>query len=263
MDRVTEHNRNAWDVESAAGESPWVIPVAPSIVAAARRGQWDVYLTPNRPVPKAWFGELDGKTLLGLASGGGQQVPVLAAAGAVVTSFDLSEEQLARDRFVAERDSLDIRYEQGNMANLSRFSEQSFDIVFHPVSNVFAPDIDVVWRECFRILKPGGRLLSAFMNPDFFLFDHDALEAGGALEVRYRLPFASARDLPPDLYEARIDRGAAFEFSHSLDDQLGGQLRAGFVLEGFYEDRWNDDATALNPYMPTTFATLAVRPGNA
>ncbi len=263
MDLVTEHNRNAWDVESATGESPWVVPVAPSIIAAARRGLWDVHLTPNRPVPKPWFGELGGKALLGLASGGGQQVPVLAAAGAVVTSFDLSKEQLARDRYVAERDGLDIRYEQGNMADLSRFDDESFDIVFHPVSNVFTPDVGVVWQECFRILKPGGRLLSAFMNPDFFLFDHDALEAGGALEVRYRLPFSAARDLSPDLYEARIDHREPFEFSHSLEDQLGGQLTAGFVLEGFFEDRWNDDATPLNPYMPTTFATLSVRPGTA
>ena len=96
------------------------------------------------------------------------------------------------------------------------------------------------------------------MNPDFYLFDHDALERGGALEVRYELPF-TPRSLPPRLYDRRIDDREAFEVSHSLDEQIGGQIAAGFSIEGFYEDRWNDAATPLNRYMPTTFATLAVR----
>ena len=116
-----------------------------------------------------------------------------------------------------------------------------------------------VWRECHRVLAAEGRLLAGFMNPDFYLFDHDALEQGGALEVRYRLPFVSQRDLPPPLYERREDGNEAFEFSHSLDAQIGGQIRAGFRIDGFYEDRWNDAATPLNAYMPTTFATLARR----
>lgn len=259
MNDITQHNRRAWNAESTDGDSPWCVPVASAIVSQAKAGNWEVFLTPLKPVPRNWFGDLDGAKLLGLASGGGQQVPVLAAAGAKVTSFDLSEEQLDKDREVAERDGLDIAFAQGDMADLSRFEDSSFDVVFHPVSNVFVPDVNVVWRECFRVLRPGGRLLAGFMNPDFYLFDHDALEKGGALEVRYRLPFSAPRDLPPRLFDQRRDRNEALEFSHSLDDQIGGQLKAGFSIEGFFEDRWNNAATPLNAYMPTTFATLARR----
>ncbi len=261
MQDITQHNRAAWNAESTDGESPWCVPVGAEIIAQARDGYWEIFLTPTRPVPRNWFGELEGKRVLALASGGGQQVPLLAAAGADVTSFDLSEAQLDKDRLVADREGLEIRYEQGDMADLSRFGDASFDLVFNPVSNVFVESVNAVWRECFRLLVPGGRLLTGFMNPDFYLFDHDALEQGGVPEVRYRLPFSSVRDLPPRLHDQRIDQGEAFEFSHSLDDQIGGQLAAGFVIEGFFEDRWNDAATPLNPYMPTTFATLAVKRG--
>ena len=43
------------------------------------------------------------------------------------------------------------------------------------------------------------------------------------------------------------------------DDEIGGQIAAGFAIEGFYEDRWDNEATPLNQYMPTSMATLAVK----
>ena len=258
VNEILNHNRLAWNFESDGGDSPWCVPVDSATIAAAKQGQWDIFLTPLKAVPKNWFGDIAGKRMLCLAAGGGQQVPVLAAAGATVTSFDLSPSQLAKDGAVAAREGLDIRLEEGDMADLSRFDDQSFDIVVHPVSNVFAPDINIVWRECSRILVDDGRLLSGFMNPDFFLFDHDAIEDGGVLEVRYELPFTPT-SLPPRLYDRRIDRREAFEHSHSLGDQIGGQIAAGFTIHGFFEDRWNDAATPLNRYMPTTFATYARR----
>ena len=216
-------------------------------------------LTPISRVPDAWFDDVRGKRVLCLASGGGQQAPVLAAAGAIVTSFDLSEEQLAKDKLVAERDGLDIELVQGDMANLSCFESGCFDLIFHPTSNVFAQNVRVVWQECHRVLATQGRLLSGFMNPDYFLFDHDALEAGEPLVVCNSLPFSESTDSAPDRLQERLDQCEALEFSHSLDDQIGGQIDAGFVIAGLYEDKWSDDATRLNPFMPTSIATLAIK----
>ena len=93
---------------------------------------------------------------------------LFAAAVANVTSFDNSPEQLGKDRIVAERDGLNIVYEQGDMADLSRFSEASFDLVFHPVAHIFCADTLPVWQYCARILRPGVLLLSGFMSPDFY-----------------------------------------------------------------------------------------------
>ncbi len=257
---VVRLNRSAWDQQSSSGASPWVQPVDADTIARARRGDWQVILTPTLSVPATWFGEVKEARVLGLASGGGQQMPVLAAAGATVTSFDNSAEQLAKDRLVAEREGFDMRFEQGDMADLSRFADASFDLIFHPVANVFCADILPVWRECFRVLRPGGRLLAGFMNPCFYLFDHDAIEQGAQPNVAYPLPYSDLASLTDEEIQLRVEQGEAVEFSHSLDTQIGGQLQAGFVITGFYEDRWDDDATPLNAYMPTSMATLAVKP---
>lgn len=259
MNDILEHNRRSWNEQSRQGESRWCQPVDGEEIAKAREGVWEVILTPTVSVPRSWFGDVRSRNILCLASGGGQQAPVLAAAGAHVTSFDNSEEQLAKDALVAEREGLEMALVQGDMADLSCFPEDTFDLIFHPVSNVFVEDVRRVWQECFRVLKSPGRLLAGFMNPDFYLFDHELIEDGGELLVTYRLPYSDIRDLDRDRLEKRRARLEALEFSHSFDDQIGGQIAAGFVISGFYEDRWSDDATPLNRFMPTSMATLAIK----
>ena len=160
-----------------------------------------------------------------------------------MTSFDNSPAQLAKDEYVALRDGLDIAYEQGDMADLSRFDDESFALIFHPVSNVFSEHILPVWQHCARILRPGGRLLSGFMNPDFYLFDHDDLDRGGPMRVRFSLPFADTEHLGDAEIKKRQAEGRALEFSHSLQTQIAGQLDARLLLAGFYEDHWDTQAT--------------------
>ena len=262
MNDISSYNRKAWNRESKDGESRWCQPVEPQVIAKAREDEWQVILTPTLSTPKSWFEDVRGKSILCLASGGGQQAPVLAAAGARGTSFDNSEEQLAKDRLVATRDGLDIDLIQGDMADLSCFENGAFDLIFNPVSNVFVPDVMPVWNECQRILVESGRLLAGFMNPDFYLFDHDAIDAGEPLLISHKLPYSDIHDLSPERLSGRRQAGSALEFSHSLKTQIGGQLEAGFLIAGFYEDRWEEDATVLNTYMPTSFATCAIKVRN-
>ncbi len=260
MTNPIDHNRRAWDKQSSEGQSDWVQPVDADTIAKARRGDWQIILTPLRPVPADWFGEFSGKDILCLASGGGQQAPVLAAAGGIVTSYDLSDAQLAKDRLVADREGLDMATIQGDMADLSCFEDACFDLIFHPISNVFAPDIVPVWQECHRVLRPGGRLLSGFMNPDFFIFDHLAIEDGADIQPVFKIPYSDERDMDAGRLDAIIKEGVALEYSHSLDAQIGGQIKAGFMIAGFFEDWWTGDATPLNRFMPTSMATLAIKP---
>ena len=250
-------NRAAWD-RQVESNNEWTRPVGPEVIAAARAGSWSVLLTEQRPVPREWFPPLAGRNVLCLASGGGQQGPILAAAGARVTVLDNSPRQLAQDQFVAERDGLALETVEGDMADLSAFADASFDLVFHPVSNCFAADVRPVWREAFRVLRAGGVLLAGFLNPVVYLFDEERAEAG-ELIVRHPLPYADTTDLAPEVLAQKLERGVPLEFGHLLADQLGGQLDAGFVLTALYEDRHRTYAPAR--VTPTYIATRAVKPG--
>jgi SAM-dependent methyltransferase len=254
---ILSYNRQAWNRKVERGNA-WTIPVTAEEVASARLGTWQILLTPTKFVPKAWFPTLRGLDILCLASGGGQQGPLLAAAGARVTVFDNSPAQLAQDRLVAERDSLQLDTIQGDMADLSVFPDDHFDLIFHPVSNVFVPKVRPVWSEAFRVLRPGGFLLAGFDNPLIHIFDADLMDEKGHLEVRYAIPYSDLTSLSDDKRSQQITSNNPLEFGHSLEDQIGGQLEAGFFLSGFYEDI--DPTSILSKYIPSYIATRAFKP---
>ena len=252
---IRAYNREKWDRQVEYG-NPWTIPSSPEDIAAARQGKWSVLLTEQKAVPRAWFPQdLHGVDILCLASGGGQQGPILAAAGANVTVFDNSPRQLEQDRIVAKRDGLVLITVEGDMRDLSVFGDCSFDLVFNPVSNVFCPEVRPVWKEAFRVLRPGGVLLAGFDNPAMYIFD-GALALKGVFEVKYPLPF-DATKLSEEERLREFGDESPLEFSHSLEEQMGGQLEAGFVLIGLYEDQQN---SPLGKYMPAYIATRSIKP---
>ncbi|HEX8921559.1 MAG TPA: class I SAM-dependent methyltransferase [Pyrinomonadaceae bacterium] len=252
---IRDYNRTAWDNEVERGNE-WTQAVAPEVIAAARQGTWEVLLTETRPVPREWFPDLNALDVLCLASGGGQQAPILAAAGARVTVFDNSPKQLEQDRKVAERDSLNLSTVEGDMTDLSSFSDESFDLIFHPCSNLFIPDVRPVWKEAYRVLRRGGVLLAGFLNPVIYLFD-DRIVERAELQVRHALPYSDLDSLPEDERRQLIEKGEPLEFGHTLADQIGGQTDAGFLIKGFYEDRHR--TLAIAKYTPTYIATRAVK----
>ena len=257
---IRAYNRHAWDRQVEQG-NPWTIPVGPEAIAAARRGDWEILLTPSKAVPRAWFPDLPGRDVLCLASGGGQQGPILAAAGARVTVLDNSPRQLAQDRAVAEREGLALTLVEGDMRELAMFAAASFDLIVHPVSNLFVPDVRPVWAEAFRVLRQGGILLAGFNNPVRYLFDVELVEQTGVLQAKYALPYSDLLSLTEEQKQRYLDEGSPFEFSHTLDDQIGGQLDAGFVIIGFYEDSDpNAEDDPLSRYMPSFIATRAIKP---
>ena len=253
---VLDFNREAWNKRVGEGNR-WTVPMSAETIAAARRGDWQLILTPKKPVPREWFGDVAGRDVLCLASGGGQQAPVLSAAGARVTLLDNSPAQLDQDRMVAQRDQLDIAIFQGDMADLSRFADGSFDLIFHPVSNCFVPQVRPVWREAFRVLRPGGALLAGFTNPILYVFDDAACEKGEFV-VRHKIPYSDLTSLSDEERRQLAERQEPLNFGHTLEDQIGGQLDAGFVMAGFYED--GDPAYPLARFLPVFIATRSVKP---
>jgi len=251
MDNYTETNAKAWDRWVEDGIE-WGIPISHEDYETARSGEWGVYLTPVKTVPKDWFLPFKGAGILGLASGGGQQMPVFSALGAKCTVFDNSVKQLESERFVAEREGYAIEIVKGDMTKPLPFADSSFDMIFHPVSNCYIEDVYPVWRECFRILKKGGVLLAGMDNGLNFLFnDYDKLI------VENKLPFNPLKD--PKLYDMLAADDSGVQFSHTLAEQIGGQLKAGFRLTDLYEDFDRPGNGHLWEYAPTYIATKAVK----
>ena len=117
-----------------------------------------------------------------------------------------------------------------------------------------------MWREFYRVLKPGGELFAGMMNPSFFMFDHaEALEKK-ALEVKHKLPYSDVESIDKRELQRIVDDEVPLVWSHSLETLIGGQTKAGFSILDLYEDWWAGDDTLLNNYSPTTFVTRAKKP---
>ncbi len=219
-------NAESWD-KWAKDDCTFSKPISHEEYAKIKDGKWEIYASPLTPIPKKWFGNLKRKKVLCLASGGGQQAPIFAALGAEVTVLDISKEQLALDALVAEREGLDINLVRGDMTQRLPFDNETFDLIFNPVSTTYIRKVEPLWCECYRILKKGGKLITAITNPDVFAFDL----IGGKLELKYRIPYDPTTD-DHDNDESRED----IQFSHSITTQIGGQLKAGFILVDLFED---------------------------
>ena len=253
---IRSYNREAWNREVEGGENRWTIPVSHEVIEKARHGEFDIVLTENIPVPHRWFPSLTGTDVLCLASGGGQQGPVLAALGANVTVFDNSPAQLKQDQLVAERESLVLKTVEGDAEDLSGFPDESFDLIFNPCSTVFMQNVRIVWQECFRVLRPGGILMTGAMNPVHYIFDLYRMDEE-ILDVQHSIPYSDLTDLPGEILDELIEKGLPLEFGHSLTDLLGGQCAAGFVITDLYEDVMSDSLLAR--YHPNFIATRAVK----
>jgi len=253
---IRSYNREAWNREVEGGESRWTQPVSAEVIAKARQGEFSIVLTENIPVPHRWFPSLKGTDMLCLASGGGQQGPILAALGANVTVFDNSPAQLKQDQLVAEREALIIQTVEGDAADLSMFANESFDLVFNPCSTVFMADVRAVWRECSRVLRHGGILMTGSMNSIHYIFDLFKMDEG-VLEVTHQIPYSDLTSLPKEDLDEQIEKGLPVEFGHSLTDLLGGQLDAGLVITDMYEDYMLE--SPLHNYHPSYIATRAMK----
>ncbi|RYX99795.1 class I SAM-dependent methyltransferase [bacterium] len=253
---ILSYNKQSWD-KQVLNKNMWTIPVSPEEIEKARTGIFQIVLTPEKPVPMDWFPQpLKDKKVLALASGGGQQAPILAAAGALVTVFDNSPLQLAQDKLVAEQNNLSLETIEGDMADLSVFADQTFDFIFHPCSNCFVPDIKKVWQEAYRVLKKGGTMVSGISNPINFIVDPE-LEEKGVLQLKYKVPYSDMTSLDEEERKRYTDKNEPLSFGHSLEDQIGGQINAGFSIIGFYEDGWQH--TPLSKHMNGFIATRAIK----
>lgn len=257
MNDYLKFNQDRWNRVSRNQGNPYTIPISHETLMLAKEQPLAVALTGGRMVPPAWFKRAPGNKILGLACGGGQQGPIFAVKGYDTTIMDYSEEQLAHDRMVADRENLVIQTVQADMTKPFPFGDGAFDIIFCPVSNVFIDSLDNLWRECSRVLKTSGLLMAGYMNPWIYMYDADIVWdcPEEAPLLTYSLPFDS-RKLEQE-GKIAISPEYGYEFSHTLEEQIRGQLKNGFAMIDFYESR--DERNRLSAFGPTYIANLCIK----
>lgn len=253
MQHYIAYNSHMWDAWSE-DHNTWSIPLTPEEFQKAKNSTIGFVLTPTKNVPLSWF-EGVGKDVLGLASGGGQQGPVMAAHGYRVTMLDNSILQLQSEKMVAEREDYSLLALQADMTLPFPCKDESFDMIIHPVSNCYIEDLQPTWNECYRVLRHGGVLMAGWTNPIMYMFDDEALDDWDRpLIVRNKLPYNGRVEVENGA-ELSLDTG--YQFSHTWEAQIGGQLKAGFLLKDFYED--NEPGIHLGAYTSLFAASLAVK----
>lgn len=228
----------------------WGKPISHETYLKALAGEWDVLLTPTKPVPHDWLGNLHDKKILGLACGGGQQMPIFAALGADCTVLDYSSRQIEMEHLVAQREQYTIRIIQADMAKPLPFDDGEFDIIFHPVSNCYVEDVRAIWKECYRILKRGGYLLSGVDHYINHIVDENETT------IINSLPFNPLKN--PEQMQQLQQSDSGVQFSHSLEEQIQGQLDTGFRLLNLYEDT-NGEGRLHDLHIPTFLAMRSVK----
>lgn len=228
------HNRAAWD------------RLARSRDRLTRPAREEDFADPLGSVDgPGWLGgNIVGKRVLCLAAGGGRQGPIYAAAGAEVTVVDLSPVMLEQDRAVAAQRKLHLRTLEASMDDLTELADGTFDIVIHPVSTCYVPDIARVYREVARVLIPGGLYISQHKQPTSLQAGLDQGPQGYALQFAY---YRQA-PLPPATRPNLVRELGTQEYIHRWESLIGLMCRAGFAIEDLTEPLHADPEATVNTF---------------
>lgn len=212
--------------------------------------------------PLGWLGgSVEGQRLLCLAAGGGRQSSIYAAAGAQVTVVDVSPAMLELDRAAAAQRHHSIRVVETSMDDLSMFGAGEFDVVIHPVSSCYLPDVAAVYRQVARVIRPGGVYVSQHKTPTSLQTSTDRVADG-----RYQIEHAYYRNspIPPPHSESpatrRLREHGATEYLHRWEQLIGGMCRSGFVIEDLVEPKHAESSAAAGTFADRAgFVTPYVR----
>ena len=243
MDELADYNRERWEALVAAG-TEYGRPLLDLDRESARAWIADQALLSDEAIAN-----LAGKDVFVLAGGGGQQSAALSVLGAEVTVMDITEGQLAGDRRAAEHYGYDVRIEQGDMRDLSRFDDDAFDFVWQPYSINFVPDYGLVFRGVARVLRPGGIYRLDIENPfSGSIWEDSWHEKGYALSKIYE---DGSEHFFHDPHWDVIDTDGTErrvlgprEFQHTLGPLLTMLAGLGFNLKGMWERPNDGDPTA-------------------
>lgn len=226
-DKIAEINERHWEwaVKKGAGCTiPW-LDLDPVLLRQIASGESDPspdWLSGEYLYPPEVLSGVEGKEVLCLASGGGQQSAVFGLLGAQVTVLDLTEGQLKGDRTAAAHYGYEITPIQGDMRDLSCFSDESFDLVYQGNSMCWIPDVRQVYQGVVRILRSGGIYRVDFANPATEFVDCFHWDEG----YRITVPYAEVESI-----ERLEDGPESIQFRHHMGEIFNGLIDMGFSIQ--------------------------------
>ena len=127
--------------------------------------QQSLYAQTSRHLLKM-AGDVKGKKLLDLCCGQGHLSQELAEMGADVIGIDVSEVNIAAaNRINPENQNPVFRIDDAQ--TLSTIGHGAFDLVLCKMALMDIPDLEATFRSVRRVLKTGGRFLTAMLHPCF------------------------------------------------------------------------------------------------
>jgi ubiquinone/menaquinone biosynthesis C-methylase UbiE len=181
-----------------------------------------------------------------------------------VTVVDISAAMLELDRQVARERGIGLEILQGSMDDLGMLGQGRFDVVIHPVSTCYLPDVAAVFATVAKVTRPGGIYVSQHKSP-VSLQASLTTNSSGRYEVLHAL--GTRGPLPPEA-PSRLREAGTQEFVHSLSDLFGGMCTAGFVIEDVHEPDHAELGAAVGSFahraafLPPYLRILARRTGN-
>jgi ubiquinone/menaquinone biosynthesis C-methylase UbiE len=109
-----------------------------------------------------------GQRVLDVAAGSGNAAIPAARAGAQVIASDLTPELLYAGRESAERDGLNLTWDQADAEALP-YGDNEFDVVMSCLGVMFAPHHQAGADELVRVCRPGGTIGLINWTPEGFI----------------------------------------------------------------------------------------------
>ena len=250
MDDIAKYNVNRWRSLASA-----------DAIFTRHDLRLDKHTARERLDPQGRLGDIAGKEVLCLAGGGGQQSIAFALLGARVTVADLSEEQLQKDAATAAQYEITLNLLQQDMRDLSKLGESSFDVVWHPYSLNFVPDVHAVFQQVARVLRTGGIYQFNCANPAFMGIRISDWTGRGYLIT---LPYCDGAEI---VYadEDWVFKGKpplqsipqCKEYRHTMSTLVAGLTAHGLVITGLIEENFGTPDSESAPGTPEHLSAFA------
>ena len=254
LDDIARVNLRALRRAIQKGESytrPW-LDLDVAAFCASREGRTATLPEPfcDDPIDRVMMGDVNGREVLCLAGGGGQQSAVFSLLGASVTVLDLTPEQLESDQIAARHYGYQVTTIQGDMRDLSMLPDAHFDRVYQPISTLFVPDLRQVYVGVARVLKPGGLYFADYAPPLTYLAQNKGWDGYGyTLYVTEPHARGAIRETADGAMS--FSRGELTgEFHHLLSDILNGLIDNDLSIRAVWENPRPGAAPGLDELEP-------------